>query len=387
MKFDRESQINTMLDAAIASFDIPDWQFELAVSRYEGLGHFLMGRAKQCGRNRDVYPQGSFRLGTVVRSIGGSDQYDIDMVDKHDVCKSSVSQAQLKVDVGGDLSRFIASAPDGAPKIKEGKRCWTLDYSLDRFHIDVLPAIPDDDGARDAILLTDKDLRNWQHSNPIGYSWWFRRQMAREFDRMRKEAASVLALRNVEDVPDWRVKTTLQRAVQALKRHRDLYFLNNTGNKPASIVITTLAAMSFPGHGTLHEVLVSVTKQMPDHLHNRDGVIWLPNPVHPEENFTDRWLGKPELASAFFRWIKQAHVDFAGIGEGQGLDRGLEAIRNGLGDGPARAAGESLGGLVATGSRLGGLGLGSTAGILSTRPRRPARQHTFHGSDATPRPN
>jgi hypothetical protein len=50
---------------------------------------------------------------------------------------------------------------------------------------------------------------------------------------------------NIEDVPEWRVKTPLQRAVQLLKRHRDVYFAGDYENRPISIIITTLAAHAY----------------------------------------------------------------------------------------------------------------------------------------------
>ena len=68
---------------------------------------------------REVYPQGSFRLGTVVRPLGAEGQYDIDMVDRRDVDKSSISQAKLKADVGEDLEAYLATSPNGQPRLKE----------------------------------------------------------------------------------------------------------------------------------------------------------------------------------------------------------------------------------------------------------------------------
>jgi hypothetical protein len=44
-----------------------------------------------------------------------------------------------------------------------------LDYPGAGFHLDVPPTIPDAELAPTGILLTDKRLRAWQRSNPIGY--------------------------------------------------------------------------------------------------------------------------------------------------------------------------------------------------------------------------
>ena len=381
---ERERQLDQLLNVAIASFDIPDSMYELAVRRYEHVGRWLSGCAEQRGTTGDVYPQGSFRLGTVVRPIGPKDQYDIDMVYRRDISKYFLSQAKLKEDAGVDLYNYVESVPEGHPKLKEGKRCWTLVYTSDPFHMDILPAILDPDGDHNSILLTDRNLREWQHSNPIGYSEWFRGRMADEFIRLREEAAITMAAMDVEDVPEWKVKTTLQRTVQALKRHRDIYFKDRVEHRPTSIIITTLAAKSYLGGGILYDVLVSVTQDMPRHIEKLDGEYWVANPVKPEENFADRWRGDAAFATSFFEWVEQAHTDFRNLATKPGVDRSLELIAEGLGEGAAKAAGGAFGEQFAAASRKGQLGLGSATGLLSTSSRRPAPRHTFHGGDTVP---
>ena len=57
------------------------------------------------------------------------------------------------------------------------------------FHLDVLPAIPDVEYPSTGILLTDVELREWQHSNPIGYATWFRNR-SEELQSLLAEAAA-----------------------------------------------------------------------------------------------------------------------------------------------------------------------------------------------------
>jgi hypothetical protein len=246
----------------------------------------------------------------------------------------------LKADVGRGLMRYVTTGPDGAPTCSEGNRCWTLDYPGEPFHMDVLPAIPDVEARPNGILLTDRDLREWQHSNPLGYAIWFRGRMAAEYAELR-EAAAVAKRMDVEDIPDWEVKTTLQRTVQALKRHRDIHFAQSPEDKPASIVITTLAAMAYRGQASLFEVLVDIVGRLPNLIEDRAGVLWIPNPVHPEENFADRWRAHPERAQRFFDWVDRAQQDFAGLGQERGLDRIVTKLAESLGSGPANRAGSA----------------------------------------------
>jgi len=376
---DHDSQLDELLGTSIAAFDIPDAVYSRAVARYENAASWLSDRWPGGGSGGLIYPQGSIRLGTMVSPINPKDEYDIDLVCRRDIAKESTSQEALKTDVGDGLAAYVTSRPEGLPSRREGKRCWTLDYPRDPFHMDVLPALPDLDGVPNAILLTDKELRAWQRSNPIDYAAWFSRKQEYELTRLREALAKRM---DVEHAPPSQMKTTLQRTVQALKRHRDIYFARSSEDGPASIIITTLAAMAYNGNGTLYELLVDVTAQMPLLVERRNGVYWISNPVQDKENFADRWRGRPERAERFFRWIEQAHSDFAGLGAERGVDQVLEKMARSFGEEPAKRAGDALGTRLADAREAGRLGIGA-AGLLGRPRRRPIPPHTFHGDAPT----
>jgi hypothetical protein len=370
---DRNKQLDQLLGTSIADFDIPDAIYQRAVDRYEDVGAWLSDYWVASPTDGMVYPQGSVRLGTMVQPVNSHDEYDVDLVCRRDIAKESTTQAALKLDVGTGLNSYVGSGPDGTPSRSEGKRCWTLHYPREPFHIDILPALPDVEGRDNAILLTDKDLREWQHSNPIDYASWFHGRMRQEFiQAMAKQM-------DVADVPDWKVKTTLQRTVQALKRHRDMLFFERSQDRPASIIITTLAAKAYSTGGTLYEVLLDVTTRMPGLVERRNGVYWVANPVQPEENFADRWRTHPGRDRSFFEWMEQAQADFGGYGADLGVDRMLEKIAKSFGEGPANRAGEALGSGLSRAREAGLLGMGAGTGLLGTATRRPVPQHTFHG--------
>jgi hypothetical protein len=374
-----DEQLDELLGTSIAEIDIPDHLNELAITRYEGVGSWLCdgfwgGSSAGC----EVYPQGSFRLGTVVRPIHERDEYDIDLVCRRNISKESTTQADLKRDVGQGVTAYANSRPDGDPAVEDGKRCWTLVYGADHFHMDVLPSVPDLEGVPNAILLTDKELRTWQHSNPIDYADWFRRTMEQEFNQRRIALAKTLRS-DVEDVPSWRVKTTLQRTVQALKRHRDLFFADSPDDRPASIIITTLAAQAYVGGGRLYEALVEVTSKMPALVNREAGVWWVANPVQPMENFADRWRSHPERAERFFEWMERAQDDFSGFGTERGIDVVLKKMAKTLGETPAKKAGAVLGSGLSESRNKGQLGMASATGLLGVSSGRSIPQHTFHG--------
>ena len=372
-----DPNLDELLGTAIAGFDIPDHVYLRAVDRYEDVGGWLDSYWSDSPTDGLVYAQGSFRLGTVVQPINPKDQYDIDLVCRRDLPKEAITQADLKRDVGTGLRQYVASGPDGEPTCKEGKRCWTLEYGAEPFHMDVLPAIPNVDIAGNAIWLTDKELRLWQPSNPVDYASWFHGQMHDDFIQLQERQAIAKRM-EVEDVPGWQVKTPLQQTVQALKRHRDIHFAKRPKDRPASIIITTLATRGYTAGGDLYDVLTDVTRKMPGLVERRNGVYWVPNPVHPEENFADRWQRHPGRDRSFFDWIEQAHAHFSGYGVDKGTDRVLEKLAESFGEAPANRAAELLGSGLTTARDAGLLGVGAT-GLLGASARRPVPKHTFHG--------
>jgi hypothetical protein len=206
--------------------------------------------------------------------------------------------------------------------------------------------------------------------------------MKQEFVRLREVTAKRM---DVADVPEWTVKTTLQRTVQALKRHRDLHFVESPEDRPASIIITTLAARAYTGGGPLYEVLVGVTTKMPGLVEQRSGVYWVANPVQPEENFADRWRDHPERARHFFEWMERVQLDFADLGQELGVDRVLDKIARTWGEGPAKRAGEVAGSALSRARDAGLLGMEASTGMLGPVMQRPVPRHTFHADAQTAR--
>lgn len=374
---ERTESLDELLGLSIAQIDIPDEVYARAVQRYEDLGRRMADRWPQ--DHGMIYPQGSARLGTMTAPVDPAAGYDFDLVCRREIAKTSTTQEELKNDVGLGVLDYARTPSSGRVRVREGKRCWTLDYVGEPFHMDVLPAIPDEEGVDHAILLTDRELRAWQHSNPIEFAAWF---LARADSERRRITAALSARMDIQEAPPSLLKTNLQRVVQALKRHRDLHFLSRPDDRPASIIITTLAARAYEGARPLHEVLVEVTNRMTGFVENRDGVLWVANPVAPKENFADRWKTRPERATVFFEWLDQAYADFAALGEDPGVDGVLGRLARSFGQGPAEEAGRRYAAKLSGMRRAGRLGM-TTGGLLVPATARAIPPHTFHG-DAPP---
>lgn len=319
MDYSLKNQFSKFLQHLAESLDISETQYETAVKHYEAVGKWLSENGSPIAEYEpQIYPQGSFRLGTMIKPINDTDEYDIDLVcELKALRKENVTQKQLKDMIGDRLK-----ANERYRKmLKEGKRCWTLQYSDSaRFHMDILPAIPDDEIneiaheiganlAESAILITDRELYNWQRSNPVGYTEWFKERMRIQFNAKRMLLAESLRA-SVEDVPEYKVKTPLQQSIQILKRHRDIMFMDDKDDKPISIIITTLAARAYDNEADLLEALQNIIAKMPN-LIERDnqGNALVANPVNPLENFADKWKKHPEKEVKFRQWLQQVQAD------------------------------------------------------------------------------
>ena len=322
--------IDRLLKDLVEELQVPPNRYEQAERSYKSLGDWLH-RLESTVRDGDpdVYVQGSFRLGTAIKPVSDEEDYDIDMVCRLDYEKRSLTQAELKRRVGSEVKAYAKR--HGMSKPDDGRRCWTLVYADGaQFHMDILPAVPDFERRQylmeagptlarlgeTALAITDKEhphyrqtAGDWPRSNPKGYALWFRDRMGRVFtSRARNEAIKLLA--SVEDVPTHRVRTPLQGAIQLLKRHRDLMFIDRTDEKPISILITTLAAQSYNQEEDLTDALFSILRSMDRHITRRQGVYWVENPADPAENFADKWGDHPERRDAFYEWLNQARIDF-----------------------------------------------------------------------------
>jgi len=268
-------QTEDLLEDLAAELEIPPSRYDSAERRYKSVREWLDRLASRFSRTKtSIYAQGSFRLGTVIRPATDNEDYDLDTVWEVDVSKVQLTQEQLKTELGMELSAYAEAHEMELPE--SGRRCWTLNYADGaRFHMDVLPAIPD--GVRQAAIIKDKtgaspewtkhaiaitdtqhtfyrrQTDDWPSSNPKGYAECFKSRMQTVFDARRSALAMREGRASSEEIPEYRVKTPLQSAIQILKRHRDITFFERPDAKPISIIITTLAAQAYNQETTISD--------------------------------------------------------------------------------------------------------------------------------------
>ena len=352
------AQASPMLEAIADALDISESHYTQVVKRYQSIGAWLEREESivACYMPK-IYPQGSFLLGTVIKPISGTEEYDLDLVSELSLQKTEISQEKLKYLVGAEIKSY-AQANNMNSRPEESRRCWTLSYADDvQFYVDILPAIPDAEAFKlflesrghspsiwsaSAIAITDTILPNysqidtdWPRSNPKGYAEWFRSRMKKRVSAIRRS----LTRRKIDNLPEYKVKTPLQRAIQILKRHRDIWFDKNQPAydekaKPSSIIITTLAAHAYYNEGDLQQTLLKILTQMPHYIeYYDDGATLIRNPVNPLENFAAKWQEHPIRKKSFMDWLKQVQLDLTEVLELSDIHSVEKSLKSYLGGG------------------------------------------------------
>ncbi len=301
---EKEKNFNLYLNALAENLSISNTMFEKAVQSYNSVGNWLDEGLPSY--KVTILPQGSFNLGTVIKPINEEDDYDIDLVCLINNKILISSPKQLKQIIGNRLKEHKTY---NEKLDSEGKRCWTLSY--DGFHMDILPSIPNnipfDDKSNGDILISDtNDFHTYtiKDSNPFEFKEWFIAKCT-QYDSIEK-----CFNENIEDVPKYHGNSVLQACVKLMKRHRDIMFKDDDKNAPISMIITTLAGLSYSGESNIISALKNIIQKMPSYItKDSNGKYVLQNPVNKNENFADRWNLVPDKAKAFYDWVNRINSD------------------------------------------------------------------------------
>lgn len=312
-----QEEIKKLID----ELDVSDSKYEKATNRYNSIASYIKN-SELNSKRPDIYLQGSFKLGTAIKPLTEDGAYDTDIVCNFvNLRRENQTQFSLKYDLGEVVKGYV-KAQSMSNEPEESKRCWTLKYvDEDNFHIDVLPSVPLNDKDDGYIAITDKTKANyfdktsdWETSNPKGYAQWFRdvSNYSTYQERIGKFYASI------EKVPEYKVKTPLQRIVQILKRHAEVCFEEDIEYKPSSIIITTLAAKQYQSacliNNNLLDVITYIIKHLKDGIEIRNGRPCVYNPVNDAEILSGKWDKDYIYFEAFEKWLLQLESDF-NIGE------------------------------------------------------------------------
>jgi hypothetical protein len=331
---------NVAIEKLAEELAVPQDRFDQAERRYKDLGEFLhRDESKVRDYDPDVYIQGSFALGTPIKPSSKDEDYDLDIVVSfRSLTKTQISQADLRALLRAELEAY-RHARGIKNEVGESRRCCTLIYAEGaQFHMDVLPAVPDEAKMRavlsayladqalaeGSIAITDSDKAgtyhvitdDWRTSNPRGYATWFKSRQIEQLNERRRAFldAQGKVTASVEDVPVFRVRTPLQSSIMILKRHRDEWFAEQDSDlKVISVILTTLSTHAYAGEARVSDAIAKILRDMHLAIEERNGGSWIANPTDPSENFADRWEKFPERRESFFKWLEAARTDFGAV--------------------------------------------------------------------------
>lgn len=340
----------------IEGLDISPTMYKNATEKYKAVGTYLQDQGLTC----DIFPQGSFSLGTVVRPYRESKEadYDLDFI----CCLSEQKEKTTAKYVKNIVREALCKSEVYKEKLQdiEWDKCWTLEYAEVNgigFNIDIVPGVSESDeivqsmvssrlsqkDAELAVAITDKRNQNyfWLTSNPRAYRNWFEsiNRPFLEYDRQNKRKVlfekSRAVYNSIEEIPEGLERSSLQRVIQILKHHRDVYYcrIRKEDFKPTSAIITTICTEIADGMDpslNVFELLQAIADDFEIYSRNQilteeefsrqykskntirksNGKWCIINPVNPKDNLADSWNTHPEKAELFFKWVKVMKKDY-----------------------------------------------------------------------------
>ena len=341
----------------ISQLDISPTMYKNAVEKYKALAAFL----EDCEIEADIYPQGSFAFGTVVRpSYKDPDaNYDLDFICQLHLSRNDIAPSELRQRIEDALK----SSDRYGGKLTKWGECFTIEYADINgigFSIDIVPAADEDAQRKNKLqsLSNRPDLigtaiaiprqngernYNWLTNNPRGFKTWFDEinRPFLEYRSLERRAKYFVEHRmvfdSIEDIPSDLDRSAMQRVIQILKYHRDNYYQklpheDRDDIKPISAIINTLVAdisrQSIPTSDVFSlltfvlNALDIYAKQQTmrfDEFRSqykgctaitRENGKWLiQNPANPEDNLANKWNENADIPKFFFKWAQACRKD------------------------------------------------------------------------------
>lgn len=297
----KATQIDDLLDKMAEAVQLDDTRYDRMKTSYESVKDWIENdEIFFKPYNYDVYPHGSVRILTTVKPFG-KDEFDLDIAIH---LKSNTPHTPQRI--YSELKRRMeAYAKKHGLKIEAKNRCIRLVYAGD-FHMDILPGVQESVFDQNKIKVPDRELGDWVSSNPRGYCDWFMGKA-----NLVKESLLEKSMR-AEKLPtdNFKHKKPLQRAVQLIKRYRDIYFQKEDTYKTSSIILTTIAGKYYQGEDSIFDTVNNIITTIRTHVNQPIGRLKILNPVNAEEDFTDKWDNDSEYYEAFKKFASHLYIEW-----------------------------------------------------------------------------
>lgn len=373
MLFKNITVIDDLLNRIGDKLQLNQSRREKAEKSYEAVSEWLM-KDEIFFSNYDIniYPQGSYRLGTTVKPKI-KDVYDLDFVLEVNTKPSELTPVELL----NHLERRLKESDLYKNKVVRKKRCMCIEYE-DEFHLDIIPALPAQYFKGEHLRISDRRLKEWLDSCPKGYINWFESKYISQQIMLKKSL-------EIEELPEklpYQLIQPLQRIVQLMKRHRDIYFEKAADNSPRSIVLTTLAAMFYKASESENDSLMNVLENIKKEIDtNPFGKIEIVNPSNPNEKFSDLWDTKPHLYKYFKDFIKSFYSDWKQLNQLEGMAYTRKQLEKMFGETISREAIEEHAEYTNKLRKSGLLGINLAGTLISSGEKKsiPVQKNIFYG--------
>lgn len=338
----------------ISQLDITPTMYKNAVTKYNSIVKYL----EDNGIEADMYPQGSFALGTVVRpSVKDPNaSYDLDFICQIRTTRNELTAEELREKV----ENILTSSDLYGGKLSIYEECFTIEYADINnvgFSIDIVPAAAENEANKGRLRTKSKNpglidtaiaipkhsekKYDWITNNPKGYRTWFDdinapfKAANRVHYRQMLFEANHSLYNSVEEIPEGLERSVVQRVIQILKYHRDMFYSkykNGDDIKPISAIISTIVARiasSASPNLSVYDFLEYVLNEFATYAEHQyltedrfielyhdknvikreDGDWIIENPANPEDNLADHWNADVNIPKYFFIWTKAVRTD------------------------------------------------------------------------------
>lgn len=307
---DKTTQIDSLLDKMAEEVQLDETRYNRMITSYEAIKKWIEADEKFFKPYKyDVYPHGSVRIFTTVKPINRV-EFDLDIA----IHFKDKNLLHSPMKIYTELKRRLNEHERYKNILKSKSRCLTLDYSGD-FHMDIMPGIQDSIFDEDKMKVPDRKLKLWVSSNPRGYAKWFIAKANLAKTSLLEKAFRAERIQ----VDDFRKKKPLQRAVQLIKRYRDIYFEDDDTYKTRSIILTTIAGQFYNGEESIFKTIDNIVTTIRNNVNQPVSRLKVLNPVNSEEDFTDKWDSEPEYYEAFKKFAYHLYEEWQKLKKENGV--------------------------------------------------------------------
>lgn len=274
----------------------PDMQKEAEDYYYE-VAEFLSEDPFLAEAHRSSYPQGSLRMAVTVHPYKRN-EFDLDFVFEMNL-DWNIYNAKWVLET---IENRLRQNPEYARILDDTKNtCSRLNHNH-RFHTDIVPGLRLDETST-TIRVPHREKDDYLVSDPEGLAKWLDRQsvilIQKRYLIADASAGPIEPLPEKETVLQ---KPPIKKAIQLLKRNRDIFFYGSPlARTPAGVLLCVLAGHHYGGEVSVYDAVWTIVTGIIAKLDDYEET-GVPNPVNPDENLARAWKDE-EAFRKFKTWI------------------------------------------------------------------------------------